>query len=60
MNLFMSKFLWLFSCATTTEMPGVSVALAAFGNILRGGGGASLPALLTDHVFADPKPWACR
>ncbi|MGH8122720.1 MAG: hypothetical protein ACREPT_08085 [Rudaea sp.] len=57
----MSKFLWLFSCTTTTEMPGVSVALAAFGNILRGhGGGASLPALSADHVFADSKPWACR
>jgi MFS family permease len=40
----------------TTEMRGVSVALVAFGNILLGlGGGATLPALLTDHLFHDPK-----
>ena len=40
----------------TTEMRGVSVALVSFGNILLGlGGGATLPALLTDHVFHDPK-----
>ena len=40
----------------TTEMRGISVALNAFGNILLGlGAGATLPALLTDHVFHDPK-----
>lgn len=40
----------------TTEMRGFSVALNAFGNILLGlGVGATLPALLTQYVFHDPK-----
>ncbi len=40
----------------TTEMRGISVALNSFGNILFGlGAGATLPALLTDYVFDDPK-----
>ncbi|MEO6967610.1 MAG: MFS transporter [Rhodanobacteraceae bacterium] len=40
----------------TTEMRGLSVGLVSFGNILLGlGGGATLPAILTDHVFHDPK-----
>jgi MFS family permease len=40
----------------TTEMRGISVALNSFGNILLGlGAGATLPALLTDYVFGDPK-----
>jgi MFS family permease len=37
------------------EMRGLSVALISFGNILLGlGGGPTLAALLTDHLYRDP------